>query len=65
MAKRVDEPTYTVDPNLCKGCTMCAKVCPTDAIVGSVKTPHYIVEERCIRCGSCIQACKLNAIIAN
>jgi ferredoxin len=34
--------TYTIDPNKCKGCTLCAKKCPTEAIIGAPKSPHYI-----------------------
>ncbi|MBN2081089.1 4Fe-4S binding protein, partial [bacterium] len=55
---------YKIDPNKCTGCTVCARKCPADAIRGAKKSPHYIVEEQCIRCGACIQACKFNAIEA-
>jgi len=55
---------YRIIPELCKGCTLCAKRCPADAIRGAPKSPHYIVEEKCIACGSCVQACRLNAIVA-
>jgi len=53
---------YKIDPDSCKGCTLCLKQCPTGAIKGVRKAPHYIVEENCIGCGSCIQACPFGAI---
>ena len=46
----------------CIGCTVCSKVCPTEAILGRVKEKHYIYQERCIKCGSCYNACRFNAI---
>jgi NADH:ubiquinone oxidoreductase subunit F (NADH-binding) len=55
--------TYSIDPELCKGCTLCAKKCPTQAIVGSPKNVHYIVAEKCIGCGSCLDACRPGAIL--
>ena len=56
--------TYSIDPNLCRGCTLCARQCPADAIQGAPKSPHYIIEERCIACGSCLDVCNLNAVVA-
>lgn len=55
---------YRIDPDKCKGCTLCVKQCPAEAILGAPKSPHYIVEEKCIACGSCARVCRLNAIIA-
>jgi len=55
---------YRIDPEKCKGCTMCARVCPADAIMGAPKSPHYIVEDKCIACGSCLETCRLGAVIA-
>lgn len=46
----------------CKGCTMCIKVCPVNAITGDKKQPHVINEEICIKCGACATKCKFNAI---
>jgi len=47
----------------CTGCTACVKVCPTGAISGERKEPHKIDQSKCIRCGSCLAACKFDAII--
>lgn len=46
----------------CIGCTVCSKVCPTEAILGRVKEKHYIYQERCIKCGACYNSCRFNAI---
>jgi len=47
----------------CKGCRLCIKVCPTNAISGELKKLHTIDEKLCIRCGACAQVCRFNAII--
>jgi len=57
--------TYTIDTNACTGCTLCAKKCPTAAIVGEKKKAHYIVDEKCIRCGTCQDACRFSAVSVN
>ncbi len=54
---------FSIDAEKCVGCTMCAKVCPTGAIMGKVKTPHYIIPDKCIRCGACYNTCKFNAVV--
>ena len=51
-----------IDPELCKGCSKCARQCPVNAISGKVKEPFSIDLEKCIRCGSCISACPFKAI---
>ncbi len=53
---------YKVNPELCKGCTLCARNCPVDAIEGSVKNPHKIDTAKCIKCGKCYSSCKFGAI---
>ncbi len=54
---------FEVVPELCKGCTACARKCPVGAISGAVKQPHTIDTNKCIKCGVCIESCKFNAII--
>ena len=51
-----------IDPNACKGCTMCARNCPEQCITSAPKTPHVINEDLCSRCGTCWDVCKFNAI---
>ena len=51
-----------IDPELCKGCSKCARQCPVEAISGKVKEPFSIDLEKCIRCGSCISTCPFGAI---
>ena len=54
---------YFIDPEKCKGCTMCAKSCPADAISGKVKSAHVIDREKCVKCGACISVCKFDAVV--
>lgn len=53
---------YIIDPGKCKGCTLCARNCPVDAISGAVKAPHVIDQNKCIHCGLCQNNCRFDAI---
>ena len=53
---------FYIDPTKCKGCTLCARNCPADAITGTVKNPHVIDHDKCIKCGACMANCKFGAI---
>ncbi|MGM0607839.1 MAG: NADH-ubiquinone oxidoreductase-F iron-sulfur binding region domain-containing protein [Candidatus Muiribacteriota bacterium] len=53
---------FEINPQKCKGCSLCAKKCPVDAIEGEIKNTLVINTEKCIKCGACIEACKFDAI---
>ncbi len=50
-------------PEKCRGCTVCAKACPTGAISGTVKEPHVIDQSKCVKCGVCMEKCRFGAIV--
>ena len=53
---------YEINADLCRGCTLCSKKCPVNAIEGTVKNPHVIDMDKCIKCGNCKTVCKFNAV---
>lgn len=53
---------YIIDPSTCKGCTLCARLCPVSAITGEARHAHIIDPSTCIRCGNCLNKCKFGAI---
>ena len=54
---------YSIDKDKCKGCTLCARNCPVNAISGEVKLAHTIDVNKCIKCGKCIATCRFGAVI--
>lgn len=54
--------TFYIDVEKCTGCNVCAKKCPTNAIIGTPRSPYFIIEEKCIGCGICEDVCKFSAV---
>jgi NADH:ubiquinone oxidoreductase subunit F (NADH-binding)/(2Fe-2S) ferredoxin len=53
---------FFIDVDKCTGCNACMRKCPENAIIGTVKYPHFIVESKCTGCGICVETCKFSAI---
>jgi len=54
---------YRIDADKCKGCLVCNKRCPKEAVLGKAKEPQTIDIEKCIKCGVCKESCKFEAVI--
>lgn len=54
--------SYVISPELCKGCSKCARNCPVGAITGELKSPYTIDQSKCIKCGACADNCPFKAI---
>ena len=59
--RKLREPR--IDPERCKGCSLCVRVCPAGAIAGKKKQPHSLDAGLCLRCGACESACPVHAVI--
>ena len=55
--------TFSIDAEKCKGCRLCAKNCPQEAITGEAKQVHTIDQSKCIKCGVCADVCKFEAVL--
>lgn len=53
---------FVISPELCKGCSKCARNCPVGAISGKIKEPFTIDDTVCIKCGACESNCAFGAI---
>ncbi|QSQ09324.1 NADP-reducing hydrogenase subunit HndC [Koleobacter methoxysyntrophicus] len=54
--------TYTIDPEKCRSCGLCAKKCPVNTIKGEKKQPYEIIQDGCIKCGNCLEVCPFGAV---
>ncbi len=54
--------SWFIDVEMCTGCSICAKRCPAEAIIGTARHPYFIVQEKCVGCGICYEVCKFSAV---
>ncbi|MBN3860319.1 RnfABCDGE type electron transport complex subunit B [Neisseriaceae bacterium PsAf] len=72
LANLLDKPPIPVEPSInqtvyidemiCIGCKACIRVCPVDAIVGTTKKMHTVINQECTGCKLCIPACPVDCI---
>jgi NADH-quinone oxidoreductase subunit F len=55
--------TFSIDPEICKRCGICARKCPVSVISGSKEKPYSINPEGCIKCGNCKEVCPFGAVM--
>ncbi len=56
---------YSIDNSICSGCGLCARKCPENAIIGEKGGAHHVIQEKCIRCGLCLETCRFCAVNVN
>ena len=62
-AKECKELTkIEINPELCRGCGLCKRSCPVEAIEGEPGQKHHIMQEKCIKCRTCLTKCPFKAI---
>ena len=54
---------YYIQPDKCRGCSLCARNCPASAITGALKATYTIDMTKCIKCGVCMSNCRFDAIV--
>ncbi|OGU58160.1 MAG: hypothetical protein A2V66_12125 [Ignavibacteria bacterium RBG_13_36_8] len=57
--------SFSINQEICNGCTLCLIKCPSDAIVGEKKKPHQIITAKCTKCGVCFEVCNLESVEVN
>jgi len=55
--------SYNIIAGKCRGCGLCARVCPTSAVSGKPKEVYRILREKCVNCGACLEKCPFGAIV--